>query len=150
VPSRVFQRNPHARGYESFKAMIRIRSAAEHTRFVSQLHEILANALINMYQWFLNCFMVARLNQACRKDRQLDTSTILAAGLITGLPFLGVTIGIIGKRWIDFKEKAMELRFLDQERKILELGNETEVLNRRLESLEKEIVDTEFTRLTRD
>ncbi|MBA4046702.1 MAG: hypothetical protein C0471_20170 [Erythrobacter sp.] len=80
----------------------------------------------------------------------MDTSTILAAGLITGLPFLGVTIGIIGKRWIDFKEKAMELRFLDQERKILELGNETEVLNRRLESLEKEIVDTEFTRLTRD
>lgn len=70
--------------------------------------------------------------------------------MLTGVPFIGVTIGIIGKRWIDFKERAMELRFQDQERKILELGSETEVLNRRLASLEKEIVDNEFSRLTRD
>lgn len=80
----------------------------------------------------------------------MDTTTILVAGMLTGVPFIGVTIGIIGKRWIDFKERAMELRFQDQERKILELGSETEVLNRRLASLEKEIVDNEFSRLTRD
>jgi len=79
----------------------------------------------------------------------LDWTTISISGLIMGVPFLGVSIGVIGKRWIDYKEKALALEFAEQNRRILQLRTETEDLTDRLVALEKGIVDDELARTSR-